>query len=99
MIINKRESAYFFIGMLNRMYVSYNLHSIKKKKGYPFFLSTTNETDDCDNQDDEQGEGPTNPIWFVRVSFSLCTYYITDCLNCQVNSLLLRFSTAEPMPI
>lgn len=32
MIINKRESAYFFIGMLNRVYVQYNLHNIKKKE-------------------------------------------------------------------
>ena len=61
MIINKRESAYFFIGMLNRIYVHYNLHSIKKKKGCPFFLPTTNETDDCGNQDNEQGNSPTNP--------------------------------------
>ena len=43
------------------MNVHYNLHSIKKKKGCPFFLSTANETDDCDNQDNEQGNSPSNP--------------------------------------
>ena len=41
--------------------MQYNLHSIKKKKGCPFFLQTANETDDCGNYDDEQSNGPTNP--------------------------------------